>query len=475
MLAALLLDLQTDALDVPALAGATVAAYVRTLDGDVLFERNADLLLIPASNQKLLTAAYAWDMLGPDWRAETRIWREAKRLVVECVTGDPTLTAAQLQSLAKRLALPKGTPAHVRQPYAPGIPPGWEYDDLRHRYAPSITALTVDRGGFEVRARAGKLVVPAFAGVGARHVPGAEPATVEYDRPTRSLVVRGALGTSERVLDTLSLPSPAESAVRLLGAASTHPTTSVPKRAPTAVIRGPALREVFARVLTHSDNHHAEHLLLMTAHSQGPLGADPYATAARRLRAFLTERVGLDPSSVRPVDGSGLSRHNLVSARTLVQTMAWLSARSDFADFAACLAAPGAGTLQGRLDGSSVRGKTGTLDAVVALSGWIETTRGPAAASVIVNGAIAPAAEVRAAVDAFLRVFEPPPLLEGELRRTMRRAETLAPQSGIDASARDRLRRSVRDGAPARAWAHRRAQPAHATANRTLGVAIRVR
>lgn len=49
------------------LRGASVGAIVTTLDGTVLYERNSDLRLMPASNQKLLSVSYALHALGPDF------------------------------------------------------------------------------------------------------------------------------------------------------------------------------------------------------------------------------------------------------------------------------------------------------------------------------------------------------------------------------------------------------------------------
>ena len=79
-------------LDVPALDGAIVAACATTLDGTPVESRNEALRVMPASNQKLLTAAFALNALGPDARWATRVWRERRRNVVEA-EGDPLLHA----------------------------------------------------------------------------------------------------------------------------------------------------------------------------------------------------------------------------------------------------------------------------------------------------------------------------------------------------------------------------------------------
>ena len=55
----------------PCLAGASYGVTVSRLNGEILFSRNADKRLIPASNQKLLSTIYAVHTLGLDFRPKT--------------------------------------------------------------------------------------------------------------------------------------------------------------------------------------------------------------------------------------------------------------------------------------------------------------------------------------------------------------------------------------------------------------------
>ncbi|KXK10100.1 MAG: D-alanyl-D-alanine carboxypeptidase, serine-type,PBP4 family [Armatimonadetes bacterium OLB18] len=121
------------------LRGATVGAIVTTLDGTVLYERNSDLRLMPASNQKLLSVSYALHALGPDFRPQTRIWRLADRIAIDA-PGDPSLSLADLQAAAAKVRFSDVAPIAVRQAYRVGVPSTWEHDDLPNRYAPQIMA-----------------------------------------------------------------------------------------------------------------------------------------------------------------------------------------------------------------------------------------------------------------------------------------------------------------------------------------------
>ena len=58
----------------PALANAYVGMQVVSLtDGHIVYERNQDRLLAPASNMKLFTSALALTRLGPQYRLTTQI------------------------------------------------------------------------------------------------------------------------------------------------------------------------------------------------------------------------------------------------------------------------------------------------------------------------------------------------------------------------------------------------------------------
>ncbi len=113
---------------------------------------------------------------------------------------------------------------------------------------------------------------------------------------------------------------------------------------------------------------------MLGARREGPLGLDPYALAQVRLTNFLTRMVGVTPGDVHVDDGSGLSRHNYVTTRAIAKLLAWASDQSTAEIWRAALAHSGKGTLSSRLKGVPFAGKTGSLDMVSALSGYVETT-----------------------------------------------------------------------------------------------------
>jgi D-alanyl-D-alanine carboxypeptidase/D-alanyl-D-alanine-endopeptidase (penicillin-binding protein 4) len=137
-------------------------------------------------------------------------------------------------------------------------------------------------------------------------------------------------------------------------------------------------------------------------------GEGSWSSGIAALRAQLRE-LGLQLDHLSMVDGSGLSRDNRVTPRTLVSALR--SAEASFAfgpEFVAALPIAAAdGTLQERAAGAAhqVRAKTGLLSqlgGVTSLSGYANSATGETLVfAILVNGFPRSSAEARAAVDRF--------------------------------------------------------------------------
>jgi len=385
------------------LQGAIASAIVTDMDGKVLYEHNSAIHVMPASNMKLLSNTFALYQLGSDWHPVTRIWKEANGVFVDS-TGDPMLTHEQLVQARKKLGLDGRQTVFVREEYAPLWGSNWEYGDLPNKYAAPVAAFTVDRGSFEVWASRGRgeFLPEAYGSrlVESKVLP--EGTTLAYDPFKRTVFYRAGAFAKDGRLDTLSLPNPDEAAALILGRKMVRVET-VPTRPADLEIRGASTIEIVGACLPPSDNQLAEQLLLLGARRQGGLGNDPYSQAQKRLTNFLVRIVGVNADDIRVDDGSGLSRHNFVTTRAIAKLLAWQGQQPTADSFRAAMAHAGKGTLATRLKGITFDGKTGSLDMVAALSGYVETpdhqTR---IVSVILNGFGCTGTEARNVLDRFV-------------------------------------------------------------------------
>ncbi len=389
------------------LKNAIVGAVILDANGNEIYSRNADLRLIPASNQKILSCAYAIGARGPDAVIETKVWRRPDGILVHA-PGDPSQTTASLKELSKKLALPDGSFVYVVQDFRVGFPATWEWDDLAFTYAAPVTAFSVDKGAWSLIARSGKIVDPSlYTGVSVKRGRLTGSVGASYDPWTAKVVVNGALPTPETVVARFSLPSPDVTAAHFLGGRLKEWTEPLPTTPPDFVLTSPPIKTLIKDCLEPSDNLYAEHLLLSTARVEGDLGEEAYAAANQRMSQFFQKKVGLMPEDLRPSDGSGLSRQNLVTPRAIARILQWTDSQPWRADYITALAEPGEGTLRSRLQTVRFAGKTGTINAVSSLSGILN----PGApsrryVSLIMNSSTAPSARLRAIQDQFMKAAQ---------------------------------------------------------------------
>jgi D-alanyl-D-alanine carboxypeptidase/D-alanyl-D-alanine-endopeptidase (penicillin-binding protein 4) len=151
------------------------------------------------------------------------------------------------------------------------------------------------------------------------------------------------------------------------------------------------LRELVAQMMKSSQNLYAQLLLLQVGARNNNSGSTTEAEGLIELRKFLRE-IGVDPEEVQLDEGSGLSRRSLVTPNATVGLLKAMSRHPHAAAFLGSLPIAGVdGTLSNRLIGTkaekNVRAKTGTLDFVHCLSGYVTTAAGERLAfAVMLNG-----------------------------------------------------------------------------------------
>lgn len=395
-------------LEAPALRGTAYSVYVSTLDGRKLYGKNESIRLVPASNEKIFTGAFALNTLGPDYKPITVFRKTGDQLLINSV-GDPGMTYDELIKVKSDLHLDGKTRISIQEAYRPGIPPSWEFDDLPNKYAASITAFTVDKGAFEVWTDgASAMFLPAAYGNALVTDSKIGQLRVAFDLFAKRATIAGQLPKTKQRLDTLALPEPDLSAASLLGGSATQiPYQIIQTKPEDYVLTGRPVSDLLKECLSHSDNMLAESLLLMAAGHSTSLTEDPYGVATRQIRDFLVKTVGIDELDIRPYDGSGLSRHNMLTTRALAKVLIWSGQQPTKDLWLDCLAAAGVGTLKDRLHKTTFKGKTGTMDGVVALSGYLKTADGKdIVMSFVVNQALGGAKAVREVQDAFVRALE---------------------------------------------------------------------
>lgn len=154
-------------------------------------------------------------------------------------------------------------------------------------------------------------------------------------------------------------------------------------------------------MMYRSDNFYAEQALLMAGNELfGTM------TTSKVTDTILKSSFSDLPQKPRWVDGSGLSRYNLFSPNDFIVILNKLKNEFGMERMKAIFATGGQGTISNfyKSDSTFIYAKTGTLSGVVALSGYLYTTKNKLLLfSVLVNNHNGSAADVRRAVERFIQ------------------------------------------------------------------------
>jgi serine-type D-Ala-D-Ala carboxypeptidase/endopeptidase (penicillin-binding protein 4) len=364
------------ALAVPNVTRSSSAAIAVDLEtGRIVFQRNANLALVPASNEKLAVTYAALAAFGPWFRIPTEVVGQGELrdgvwhgdLVLKGY-GDPTLSTDDLRALVRdiRAAGIRRVTGRIvgDESYFDSrrMGPGWKSWYYINE-SPPLSALAVDRGRY-------------------RGVVSADPAlaaAVVFRSELRRLHIRvgGSAITGRARVDALPLATAVSS----------------------------PLQEILRFMNRESDNFTSELLLKQLGTLDGTRG-----TTLRGVRVVIRTLAadGIPLSGVRIADGSGLSRSNRLTARALIAMLrtVWTDVELRPAFVHSLAVAGRTGTLRDRMRrwpaAGRVAAKTGTTSVASALSGF---AAGRYAFAVLYNGSPVSHFWARRAQDRFAAVL----------------------------------------------------------------------
>lgn len=421
--------------------------------GEEVFGYQPDEAVVPASTMKVITAASALDALGPAFRFKTTWSSEGEidptgtlqgDLVIKG-GGDPTFMTENLWKMFRDLRLEgvtkiQGDVIFDESYFGPDhVLPGWDKrDDLEQgpSYYPVMSALSLNHNNVA-------LVVGAGGEVGKAAVVQLETPASDYiivenlvktgaPGSTRWLKVeRSVEGEEEKLKFSVTGSIPSDSGVRRYYRSIVDPTAhymaawkemasqmglsvtgkmKLGAKSPGGDVlvehRSPALATVLGEMNKHSNNFIAEQVLRVLGAERGGL---PGTTekGVTVVKAYL-HGLGIPEDEVVLVNGSGLSREIQIRPSHLNAVMVDMANNSQVGrEFGASLSISGMdGTLWRRLaeEPGVIRGKTGTLDGVHCLAGYLEGGDGETYAfSFLVNGVRGNSSKVKRVHDQFAR------------------------------------------------------------------------
>lgn len=387
------------------------AVYVKLLsNGRVLYSKNGNKPMIPASNLKVATTAAALDKFGPNYRFTTEV-RAAKPDANGVVksnlylrgNGDPTITPPYCQpaSIVFAKFVDKLKAAGVKTIDGDIVaddsafdrqffPQGWLEHYRYDSYSAPVSALSFNGNLVEVivgsngcvafnppsctlRAvtnfTSGPLDISTGRSAGVVNIGGGIPGDTQrcqitVDNPPffavgclANLLHRRGINCTGKIRLIKEVGEPAE--VNRLHLYAAH--------------KSERMADIIYELNHESDNLFAEHLFRALGVSKSGKGTAKSGMAA--CSDFMRQH-DINTAGLKMVDGCGLSRLNRIAPSQLVGVLEAMQRSPYKKIYKDSLPPSGRGTLRGRLGGIKVRAKTGTLANDTSLTGYVVTAAG---------------------------------------------------------------------------------------------------
>ena len=409
--------------------GAVSISVRDTETGKVLYELNSKKPVNPASTLKILTLTASLDELGKDYEFSTDLYQNKENELFIKLGADPFLKAGDLRKLlntakTKNIVEPKAIYIDDTIVDKTEWGEGWQWDDDLNPLMPKFGAYNIDENLLTIT------VVPTAKGA-----PAEIKLDVFYPTTFMNLVTTGdsseiKISRNNNIApDVLTIEGTVKNQIkqeipvnhlkryfrlRLEDAIRAEKIeyygAFAEKELPSGnislieTIKHP-IEDAVSEIMLNSNNMVAESLFKIAGgHYAKTTGSAQ--NAVEMLFAYL-DKIGLNSSDIKVVDGSGVSKNNLATSDFMTS---FLTAQYKISpDYPKMFAPAGEGTLTNRMlyFGDKLRAKTGTLSDVSAITGYITTVKGKVLAfNIMINDAKSKPSEKKMLEEYILRAIQ---------------------------------------------------------------------
>ena len=366
--------------------------------GKVIYKLNDKQPTMPASTLKLITLGASLDTLGDDYEFSTKLYKTTNNDLYLKLGADPFLTSAGLNSLMEKAVKDK----KITSPKIIYIDDyifdktewgeGWQWDDDLNLLMPKFSSYNIDKNLLSI------IISPTNPG---------SPAQIYtnkfYPITFMNLVTTG----TENDIELNRNNSIAPNILNVSGTINKQITEEIPinnpkryfilrledaiksakmdyyggfpqKKTPTsniylvAEIKHPISQAIKA-ILMNSNNFVAETVFKL-AGAKFVNNTGSLSHSQEMLDAYF-KKIGIDAKDIKIVDGSGVSKNNIITTDFMTD---YLVKQSKNEAFKKALPTSGEGTLRNRMlyFKDNLRAKTGTLSDVSGIAGYITSRSG---------------------------------------------------------------------------------------------------
>lgn len=377
--------------------------------GKKAFEMNSTAPMSPASIQKIVTILPSLDTLGKDYEFKTQILKNKDNNLYIKLGADPYLTSADLKGMVKtlhsyKIVSPKNIYIDDSILDSNEWGEGWQWDDDLNPLTPKFGAYNIDKNIFAIN------VCPTTAGAPAdistevfyptafiNNVVTADKTDVKLAR--KNYISPDVIDANGTVAQDLVIKIPVNYPRRyfILRLEETFRNQKISYYGDYTRLKSPKTTSVLTEVkhpislaiedvLKKSDNMIAETVFKVAGGKYTKETGS--AEAAAQMFNDYYKKIGVCTDNIKIVDGSGVSKNNLLTADFMTEVLYKTAKNKNTADFQSYLAKPGEGTLNDRMlyFKDNLRAKTGTLTNISSISGYLKAKSGKTYAfCIIVN------------------------------------------------------------------------------------------
>ncbi|MBP3821028.1 D-alanyl-D-alanine carboxypeptidase/D-alanyl-D-alanine-endopeptidase [bacterium] len=379
----------------------TISISVRDIKtGSIYYSLNDKMPMTPASTLKLLTSSASFDTLGKYYKFATALYKSTNNDLYLKLGADPFLTSGDIENLFKT-----AKKKNIREPKHVYVDDnifdkvewgeGWQWDDDLNPLMPKFSAYNLDGNLLNINL-----------------IPQLETPLIEI-KPFYPITVMNTVQTVFKTQNRIKVErnnSIAPNIINISGILSKPDTIKIPVNNPKLYFKlrleeaikntkieyyNPIgyenlpvknvyrvdviyhdINDVMKSILKDSNNLAAETIFKLAGHKwkneQGNI-----QNSLDMLNSYI-EKLDLSDNDIKVVDGSGVSKNNIMSADFMTKFLMKRINEPDFEIFNDFMASPGEGTLKNRMlyFENVLKAKTGTLSDTSAIAGYIKDRKG---------------------------------------------------------------------------------------------------
>ena len=370
-------------------------------DGDVIYSLNDRTPRMPASTLKLVTSMASKDILGVDYKYKTSLYKSTNNDLYMKLSADPLLGVSDLEKMIETAKAKNIVPKtfYLDDTVFDSVEwgDGWQWDDELNPLMPKFSPYNINGNLVKVD------VVPTIQN---------SPAKIQL-KPFYPMTIINNVISDAKGSNSVSIKRNEDIAPNMFsvdGAVSKSTTVVIPVLNPKinfklrledsitkkkfeyfAPFKNAKLPDKNVYLVDETEHELAEMLPMILKNSNNMVAETVFKTAGsvysndrgtienslNMLNAYF-EKIGLNIEDIKVVDGSGVSKNNIMTSKFMTDFLIYKASDEDFEDFKNMLPAPGEGTLKNRMlyFKDNLRAKTGTLSDASAIAGYITTRRG---------------------------------------------------------------------------------------------------